>query len=283
MKQRRRKARHSEPQASENAKPPRRSWLSRHRWGLLAATLCCACACVVWAIAYDAAPPIYRYRVLNAFPHDPHAFTQGLVHDGTDLFEGTGKNGQSSLRRVELKTGRVDQIQKLSDDYFGEGITVWGDRIYQITWKAGVGFVYDKSTFAEIEQFKYEGQGWGLTHDGKHLIMSDGSSTLRFLDPKTFQVVGRLLVSSQGRRVEHLNELEYINDEILANIWYKDYIARISPETGKVTGWIDLRGLSRPRDRESVMNGIAYDTANDRLFITGKNWPRLFEIQVISR
>jgi glutamine cyclotransferase len=203
-----------------------------------------------------------------------------LVYVDGVLYEGTGGWGRSSLRKVELETGRVLRWRMLDPRFFGEGITIMGNRIYQLTWRAGVGIVYDKTTFRQLGWFRYGGQGWGLTNDGRHLIMSDGSPTLRFLDPQTFRVVRQLSVRSEGRHVRRLNELEYVRGEILANIWKKDYIARISPTTGQVTGWIDLRHLGpRPPHREAVLNGIAYDAHRNRLLVTGKNWPRLFEIR----
>jgi glutamine cyclotransferase len=253
------------------------------RWLLLAALFAGASACVVWVVAREHAPPTYGYEVVNEFPHHPQAYCQGLSISGDVLYESTGKYGESTLRRVDLETGKVQQVQKLDRSLFGEGLTIWDNQIIQLTWKNNIGIVYDRQTFQELRRFSYEGEGWGLTHDGQHLIMSDGSATLRFLDPRTFQVVRRLLVHSQGRRVDQLNELEYVNDEIFANLWYKDHIARISPQTGEVTGWIDLHGLLRGRpDPDAVLNGIAYDRASGRLFVTGKNWPKLFEIRLTA-
>ncbi|MCL4204497.1 MAG: glutaminyl-peptide cyclotransferase [Pirellulaceae bacterium] len=243
-----------------------------------------ALAVGIWLLTQTQQPRAYGYRILNTFPHDPTAYTQGLVFRDGFLFEGTGKHGESSLRRVEPESGRVLQSHNLSRELFGEGITIFGDRIYQLSWRNGIAIVYDKESFRELKRLRYEGEGWGLTDDGTHLIMSDGSATLRFVDPEDFQVVRRLVVHSQGRRVDQLNELEYVNGEIYANVWYRDYIARISPRTGEVTGWIDLRGLwPKRRDRDDVLNGIAYDAEKDRLFVTGKNWPKLFEIQVVPR
>jgi glutaminyl-peptide cyclotransferase len=225
--------------------------------------------------------PTYRYKIVNTFPHDPQAFTQGLeFHDGY-LYEGTGQYGKSSLRRVELRTGRIVQIHRLPSEYFGEGITILGDKIYQLTWQNGVCFVYDRRTFRQITQFRYYGEGWGLTNDGKHLIMSDGSETITFRDPETFAEVRRITVRAQGKPVKNLNELEYIEGEIWANIWYSDIIARIDPSTGVVKAWVDMEGLPvKNRDLEAVMNGIAYDRQNKRIFVTGKNWDKLFEIEL---
>jgi glutamine cyclotransferase len=226
--------------------------------------------------------PTFGYKIVNTFPHDPQAFTQGLeFHDGY-LYEGTGLKGKSSLRRVELRTGRVVQIHRLPSEYFGEGITILGDKIYQLTWQNGVCFVYDRRAFRQITQFRYDGEGWGLTNDGKHLIMSDGSEVITFRDPDTFAEVRRITVRAQGKPVKNLNELEYIEGEIWANIWYSDIIARIDPSTGIVKAWVDMEGLPvKDRDIEAVMNGIAYDRQNKRLFVTGKNWNQLFEIELI--
>jgi glutamine cyclotransferase len=200
------------------------------------------------------------------------------------LYEGTGLNGRSSLRRVDLESGKVLQRRDLAREYFGEGIAVFGKRIIQLTWQSRVGFVYDRESFALQRQFSYRTEGWGLTHDGKSLIMSDGTATLRWLDPETFAETRSVVVRDQNGPVVRLNELEYIRGEIYANIWQTDRIARIDPQTGRVTGWIDLRGLLSLEDRQSsdadVLNGIAYDAANDRLFVTGKLWPKLFEIEL---
>ena len=226
--------------------------------------------------------PVSRFEVVRSYPHDPQAFTQGLVFLDGVLYEGTGLNGRSGIRRVRLENGEVVKIQKLEDRYFGEGIAIVGDSIVQLTWKSEVGFVYDRNTFQRTKTFNYPGEGWGLTFDGKRLIMSDGSATLRFLDPASLKETGRLEVRDGGRPVPQLNELEVVKGEIYANVWGTDRIARISPTTGAVIGWIDLTGILSPRDPAStdVLNGIAYDAAKDRLFVTGKLWPRLFEIRV---
>jgi len=225
------------------------------------------------------------YKVVRSYPHDPQAFTQGLVYHNGVLYEGTGLKGQSSIRKVELESGRVLQIRRIDDKYFGEGIVIWKDALIQLTWQSEIGFVYDLATFEPRRTFTYQGEGWGLTHDGTRLIMSDGSSTLRFLDPATLRETGRLPVHDGGLPVEELNELEFVKGEIYANVWNTHRIARISPKTGVVTGWIDLRGLLNPRDAAGVdvLNGIAYDAAKDRLFVTGKLWPKLFEIQLVRR
>jgi len=226
--------------------------------------------------------PVSRYEVVRAFPHDPKAFTQGLEFADGFLYEGTGMNGASGIRKVRLETGEVLQIQKLEERYFGEGITLFGDSIVQLTWQAETGFVYDRKTFERRRSFSYTGEGWGLTHDDKRLIMSDGSSSLRFLDPKTFKEIGRVNVTDGGRPVTQLNELELVKGEIYANVWQTERIARISPKSGEVVGWIDMRGLLAPGESSGadVLNGIAYDASTDRLFVTGKWWPKLFEIRV---
>lgn len=226
---------------------------------------------------------MYRYRIVNTFPHDKNAFTQGLEFHNGYLYESTGLKGQSSLRKVELRTGRVLQIHRLPQEYFAEGITLFGDRIYQLTWQNGICFVYNANSFRQETQFRYDGEGWGLTNDGKHLIMSDGSETITFRDPETFAEVRKITVRAQGKPVKNLNELEYIEGEIWANIWYSDMIARIDPQTGIVKAWVDMEGLPVPdRGIEEVLNGIAYDRQNKRLFVTGKNWSKLFEIELVE-
>ncbi len=230
-----------------------------------------------------AATPVYTYQIVRVFPHDTEAFTQGLVYEEGMLLEGTGLHGVSSLRRVALETGAVIQQIDLDKDYFGEGIAVVGDRIIQLTWRENTGFVYDRQSFALLGQFSYATEGWGLTYDGRRLIMSDGSHVLHFLDPETFEVLGTIKVRDKDRYVTMLNELEMVNGELFANVWQSDYVVRIDPGTGNVTGWINLKGLlaSQRRGRPpDVLNGIAYDAAGDRLFVTGKNWPYLFEIDL---
>lgn len=228
------------------------------------------------------AAPVHGYRVVNIYPHDPEAFTQGLIYQDGALYEGTGLEGRSTIRRVRLENGEVLKVRRIDPEHFGEGIVAWGNTLVQLTWRSGIAFVYDRATFQPLRRFTYSGEGWGLTHDGTHLIMSDGTASLKFLDPRTFKVTRRLLVQDGGRPVEDLNELEYVRGEILANVWRTERIARISPSTGRVTAWIDLHGLLDPRDaqRIDVMNGIAYDSEHDRLFVTGKLWPKLFEIRV---
>jgi glutamine cyclotransferase len=230
--------------------------------------------------------PVSGYRVVHTYPHDPGAFTQGLVYRDGVLYEGTGLNGRSSIRKVKLENGEVLQIQPVDSQYFGEGIAVVNDTLYELTWQSGIGFLYDRATFKRKGTFTYRGEGWGLTYDGQRLIMSDGTPFLRFLDPATQKEVSRIEVKDGTTPVANLNELEFVKGEVLANIWQTDRIARISPKTGRVIGWIDLTGLLTPRETHEVeaaggvMNGIAYDASGDRLFVTGKLWPKLFEIKV---
>jgi glutamine cyclotransferase len=253
------------------------------------AALAAAGSLMATAAAQPAASkaPVSGYQVVNVFPHDRQAFTQGLQYVDGFLYEGTGQHGQSGIRKVKLETGEVLQYQALDSRYFGEGITVWGETLIQLTWQSELGFVYDRKTFKQLRTFTYQGEGWGLTHDGKRLIMSDGDArgALRFLDPTTLKETGRLVVRDGGRPVDDLNELEYVRGEILANVWNTHRIARISPKTGAVTGWVDLTGLLTPREAAGtdVLNGIAYDAAGDRLFVTGKYWPKLFEIKIVAR
>jgi glutamine cyclotransferase len=230
---------------------------------------------------------VYGYQLVRSYPHDPQAFTQGLAYYDGFLYEGTGLNGRSSIRKVKLETGEVVQIQPLEPQYFGEGIAIWKDAIVQLTWQSEIGFVYDRVTFQRKSTFAYRGEGWGLAQDGTRLIMSDGQpdGRLRFIDPASMKETGSITVRDAGRPVVGLNELELVKGEILANVWQTERIARIAPATGRVTGWIDLRGLLSPREAAGVdvMNGIAYDAAGDRLFVTGKLWPRLFEIRIVAR
>jgi glutamine cyclotransferase len=230
-----------------------------------------------------AKPPTYGYEVVHTWPHDPAAFTQGLLfHDGNFL-ESTGETGHSSLRRVEPETGKVLQRVDVPRPYFAEGIALLKGKIYQLTWQDHEGFIYDAWTFDKIGTFKYEGEGWGLTTDGESLILSDGSNRLRFLDPENFQVRRAIAVRDGSRPLSALNELEYVKGEIFANIWHDDRIARIDPQTGAVVGWIDMRGLlarADLSDEEAVLNGIAYDEPTGRIFVTGKLWPKLFEIRL---
>jgi glutaminyl-peptide cyclotransferase len=223
--------------------------------------------------------PLYHYTIVRSYPHDSDAFTEGLeYHDGF-LYESTGLNGKSSIRKVKIESGEVVQQKNLSRDYFGEGITFWKDDLFQLTWITQIGFVYDAKTLASKRSFNYKGEGWALTHNADSLIMSDGSTQLRFLDPATFNERKRLTVTDAGVPIKYLNELEWVKGEVFANVYTTDYIARIDPTSGRVTGWIDVRGmLPHQNDGNTVPNGIAYDAEHDRLFVTGKNWPKLFEI-----
>ena len=228
--------------------------------------------------------PVYTYTVINTYPHDPAAFTQGLIFENGVLYESTGLYGRSSLRKVDLETGTVFQIYELEPQFFGEGLTIFGDTLIQLTWQSNVGFVYDKQSFDRLREFSYPTEGWGITHDGERLIMSDGTDRLFFLDPETLQITGHISVTDAGRSVSRLNELEYIHGDVYANIWQTNLIARIDPQTGAVVGWIDLSGLLAEEYRQQpvdVLNGIAYDAEHDRLFVTGKLWPKLFEIELI--
>ncbi len=224
------------------------------------------------------------YRIVHTYPHDPQAYTQGLLFVDGHLYESTGLKGRSSLRMVDLETGRVLQRVVVPSQYFAEGLAAWGSTLIQLTWQSHVVFVYDRFSFRLLRTMNYQGEGWGLTDDGRNLILSDGTATLHFLDPQTLREVRRIVVKDRGTPVTQLNELEYIRGEIYANVWHTDRIARISPATGQVLGWIDLTGLLEPdevSDPEAVLNGIAYDAARDRLFVTGKLWPKLFEIKVV--
>lgn len=230
--------------------------------------------------------PVFTYHIVHVYPHDRTAFTQGLeFHDGY-LYEGTGLKGHSTLRKEKLETGQVLQKIDLAPEYFGEGITVINGRIVQLTYQTQVGFVYDRASFRRLSQFTYPGEGWGLANDGKTIYMSDGTAQIRFWDPHTLKELRRVTVRDNGKPVDNLNELEWVRGELYANIWQQDRIARISPEDGRIIAWIDMRGLLKQEDMAEpvdVLNGIAYDSARDRLFVTGKLWPKLFEIKVIPK
>jgi glutaminyl-peptide cyclotransferase len=252
------------------------------RLSIVIAVVVCAVGTHARALQRKPAAPVFGYDVVNAYPHDTEAFTQGLLFRDGVLFESTGLKGRSTLRKVRLETGEVLQRIRVDDRYFAEGLTDWGNRLVQLTWETNIGFVYDLASLTRVQTFTYPGEGWGLAHDDRRLIMSDGTPTLRFLDPQTLQVIGRLPVKEGDLPVEDLNELEFIEGEIYANVWTTDRIAIISPGTGQVTGWINLAGLM-PRgftSGDAVLNGIAYDASRKRLFVTGKLWPRLFEIKV---
>lgn len=228
----------------------------------------------------------YGFCIVNTYTHDANAFTQGLVYYEGIFYEGTGRYGFSDIRRVEIETGNVLQDRDIADQYFGEGITLWEDQLLQLTWQAEKGFIYDRETFEPRGEFSYATEGWGLTHDGTQLIMSDGSHLLFFLDPNTFAEIDTVDVKNNGQPVIRLNELEYINGEVWANVWLTDMIVRIDPETGNVIGWLDLDGLKPDENlgnRDAVLNGIAYDAEGDRLFVTGKLWSKLFEIQLVAK
>lgn len=229
-------------------------------------------------------PTYYTYHVVHVYPHDPQAFTQGLEFRDGVLYEGTGLAGHSMLRKENLATGTLLQKVDLSPELFGEGITVWNGRIVQLTWQSHVGFVYDRASFRRLRQFAYPGEGWGLANDGRSIYFSDGTAQIRRLDPQTLAEAGRVTVHDGRQEVDQLNELEWVKGELYANIWQTDRIARISPADGRVLGWIDLAGLLPDADRTGetdVLNGIAYDAVGDRLFVTGKRWPKLFEIQLV--
>lgn len=235
----------------------------------------------------QARPTQYGYKVVRSYPHDPNAYTQGLEFRDGFLYEGTGRVGRSALRKVDLATGRVLQTYDLPLPFFGEGITVFGQQVLQLTWQHQTGFLYDKNTFKILRSFMYPGEGWGITNDGKQIFVSDGSAEIRVWDPINLKETRRLAVRDGMQPVLRINEIESVKGEIFANIWHTDRIARISPRDGRVVGWIDLSGLlskaETPRDPEGVLNGIAYDASGDRLFVTGKLWPKLFEIRIVPK
>jgi glutamine cyclotransferase len=230
------------------------------------------------------ATPIYTCKIVQTYPHDRQAFTQGLVFDNGILYESTGLLGRSSVRKVDLKTGSILQMRRLPAQLFGEGLTVFGERLIQLTWQSRVGFVYEKQNFRLLKEFTYPTEGWGLTHDGRRLIMSDGTATLRFLDPETYEEIGKIAVFDRNSPVRGLNEIEYVRDEVYANVWPTSRIARIDPASGRVLAWIDLEALARQNatlNPDAVLNGIAYDPRTKRLFVTGKLWPNLYEIKLV--
>lgn len=252
-------------------------------WMLLG-SLFSACATTPEKVPAEETPH-YSYQQINAFPHDSNAFTQGLVFADGVLYESTGRYQQSSLRKVILATGEVQQQHDLAAEFFGEGLTIYQNKIIQLTWRAKKGFVYDKASFRVLEEFQYATEGWGLTHNGQYLIMSDGTALLHFLDPFTFEKIGELAVYDQDQPVTRLNELEYIEGEVWANVWQTDFIVRIALQTGQVLGWVNLEGLlpAEAQASSGVLNGIAYDSENQRLFVTGKFWPQLFEIEIFPQ
>ena len=225
-------------------------------------------------------PKLYTYSIVKIYPHDTSAFTEGLVFDNGSLYESTGEYGTSSLRRVNLENGRVKQEFLLPNQYFGEGLTVVNSSLVQLTWQEKTGFVYDKQTFRLTSNFSYSIQGWGLTYTGNELIMSDGTSNLYFLNPVTFQETGQVSVHGANSTVTNINELEYVNGDLYANIWHQQKIVIINPQTGAVKGWIDLTGIYQSNNTEEVLNGIAYDSQTNRLFVTGKDWPNIYQITI---
>jgi glutamine cyclotransferase len=231
-------------------------------------------------------PPEYTFKIIRVFPHDPTAYTQGLAYRDGFLYEGTGLNGRSSLRKVDVESGKVLQRVDLKPEFFGEGITLFKNEIVQLTWKSQTGFIYNLSDFRLLRQFSYSGEGWGLATNGKDIFMSDGTAEIRVLDGSTLQEKRRFTVRDGSTSVTELNELEWVHGEILANVWQTDRIARISPQNGRVVGWIDLTGILSPvyrQERDAVLNGIAYDSRGNRLFVTGKLWPSIFEIQLVPK
>jgi glutaminyl-peptide cyclotransferase len=236
-------------------------------------------------VSARAVVPVYRYEVVNTYPHDPGAFTEGLFYLNGFLYESTGLERHSTIRKEKLETGEVVQKIDVPPQYFGEGIVNWKRRLISLTWKTEVGFIYDLETLKLQRRFSYQGEGWALTQDGKRLIMSDGTPDLRFLNPDTLQETGRITVTYEGKPVPKVNELEWVKGRIYANVWETNMMILIDPASGAITGIVNLEGLLSPSDRlsgpDSVLNGIAYDAARDRLFVTGKNWPKLFEIRVL--
>lgn len=237
------------------------------------------------AAAATAKPPVCGYQVKRVYPHDRQAFTQGLLYRDGFLFESTGLEGRSTIRKVHLDSGAVVAQIPLAPDLFGEGLADWGGELLSLTWRHGIGFRWNMATLRSSGQFSYRGEGWGLTHDGARMILSDGSDQLRFLDPATMRERGSVAVKAHNEPVRNLNELEWVKGEVLANVWQTDLIARIDPASGDVKAWIDLTGLRRlagASGPDDVLNGIAYDMRGDRLFVTGKNWPKLFEIKLVA-
>jgi glutaminyl-peptide cyclotransferase len=244
-----------------------------------------AAAWIAWTACAHASVPVYGYDIVNTYPHDTSAFTEGLFYLNGYLYESTGLEQHSSIRKVRLETGEVLQRRDVPAQYFGEGIVNWKDQLISLTWKSHLGFVYDLKSFQPQRQFSYEGEGWALTQDGKQILMSDGTPEIRLLNPQTLLPTGRIQVTLDGKPLPNINELEWVKGEIYANVWLTNRIARIDPKTGNVVGWIDLTGLApKPEDtpdpQNDVLNGIAYDAKHDRLFVTGKRWPSIYEISL---
>jgi glutaminyl-peptide cyclotransferase len=250
--------------------------------GLSSFVVCLA----LFAGVSQAATPVYGYKVVATYPHSTGSYTEGFFYANGLFYEGTGLKGHSQVLIYEPKTGAIRQSADLPPQYFGEGIVDWGPNLYEWTWQTNIGFVRDRATLKVLRQFTYSGEGWGMTRTDRELITSDGSSTLTFRDPASFKETHRITVKDNGREVPELNELEFVKGEIYANIWHRDRIARISPKDGRVLGWIDLTGILSPMfklDGEAVLNGIAYDAQHDRLFVTGKQWPSIFEIKLVPK
>ena len=250
---------------------------------LVAAFLLCLACQSGSATRITGAPPKYGYEVVHVYPHDPQAFTQGLIFRDGKLLESTGQEGRSTLRSVDLDSGQVLKKVDVAPQYFAEGVTVLNGKVYQLTWQHHLGFIYDYNTFQRIGQFSYDGEGWGLTNDGRSLVLSDGTNRLRFLDPESFRVIRTIAVTAEGKPINNLNELEFVQGEIFANIWHDQRIITINAQNGDVTSWIDCSGLLSPGEapnHEAVLNGIAFDETSGRLFVTGKLWPKLFEIRI---
>lgn len=268
---------------SRNTDPTAPRWLHGGLGSCLRRSTALCVAAVALLFSSTTASADTRWTLVKTYPHDAQAFTEGLLWADDSLYESTGLNGQSDIRQVRLKDGKVLRRVPIDATYFGEGIVNWGDRLISLTWRHRQGFVWNRKDFKRIGDFRYEGEGWALTQDGRSLIMSDGTAQLRFLDPDTLAETRRITVTWDGKPVDRLNELEYVKGEVLANIWYDNRIARIDPGTGAIIDWIDLSPLAQKtqaKDREAVLNGIAYDAQHDRLFVTGKYWPKLFEIKL---
>ena len=246
-----------------------------------------AIALLLGSRSAQAAVPVYGYKVVHVYPHDTDAYTEGLFYKDGYLYESTGEAGESTVRKVVLETGKVVQRHDVPSQYFGEGIVDWKNQLVQLTWQSQLGFVYDLDNFRQLRTFAYPGEGWALTRDDRRIYMSDGSAVLRILDPETLATIGSIMVTADDEPVTNLNELEWVKGELYANVWLTNRIARIDPATGHVLGWIDLSGLldvsKLPDPGNDVLNGIAYDARHDRLFVTGKRWPKLFEIKLVKQ